>query len=470
MNKMSEKNKTELLKEELFSNTKSAPAKMSEQELSQVFDFCEGYKAFLNSCRTEREAAAFTVAKAIEKGYTEFDASCKYSAGDKVYFNNRGKSVILCTFGKKSIENGVKIVASHIDSPRLDLKPNPLYEDCELAYFKTHYYGGIKKYQWTVIPLALHGVIVKKNGESVNVSIGDAPSDPRFVITDLLPHLDRNMSKRTLDTAIPGETLNILIGSLPFKGDETSELVKLNILNILHEKYGIVEDDFRTAELEAVPAIEAYDIGFDRSLIGSYGHDDRVCAYPSVIAAFDAENPEYTTVTVITDKEETGSDGNTGLNSAYLEHFIYDIASCFGANGRDVIRKSECLSADVNAGFDPNFPDVHDRLNAAYLNKGIVVTKYTGHGGKGGTSDASAEFVGKVSRVFNDAGVIWQTGELGKVDEGGGGTVAKYVANLGMDVVDVGVPMLSMHAPFELAAKIDVYMAYKGFKAFLEQK
>lgn len=469
---MSEKGKTEaeLLREQLFCDRRNGLLRADDGEITAAFDFCEGYKAFLNKCRTEREAASFIVEQAEMRGYTPFDAGKKYAAGDKVYFNNHGKSVILCTFGKRSLAQGAKIVASHIDSPRLDLKPEPLYEDTELGYFKTHYYGGIKKYQWTVIPLALHGVIVKKNGEKVTVSIGDAPEDPKFVITDLLPHLDKEQSKRSLEDGIRGEELNVLIGSMPFRSDSGSELVKLNILKILNEKYGIVEADFRTAELEVVPAIPACDIGFDRSLIGSYGHDDRVCAYPAFMAQYDSETPEFTAIAVLTDKEETGSDGNTGLNSAYLKHFIYDIAENQGLSGRDVIRKCECLSADVNAGFDPIYPSVHDKLNAAFLNKGIVLTKYTGHSGKGGTSDASAEFVAKAAKVFDDAGVIWQTGELGKVDEGGGGTVAKYVANLGIDVVDVGVPMLSMHAPFELAAKLDILMAYKGFKAFLQQK
>lgn len=467
---MAEKNTVEALKKALFCEQKNGALRVDEAELDTAFDYCGGYMAFLNACRTEREAADFVIKAAEEKGFAPFDKAKKYAPGDKVYYNNHGKSVILCTFGKKSLAEGAKILAAHIDSPRLDLKPNPLYEDTELGYFKTHYYGGIKKYQWTVIPLALHGVIVKKNGEKVTVSIGDAPEDPKFVITDLLPHLDRDQGSRTLDKGIKGEELNILIGSLPFRSDEGSELVKLNLMKLLNEKYGIVEEDFRTAELEAVPAVPTCDIGFDRSLIGSYGHDDRVCAYPAFTAALDTEAPAYTAITVVTDKEETGSDGNTGLNSNYLQYFIYDIAENQGLCGRDVIRCCECLSADVNAGLDPIYPSVHDKLNAAFLNKGIVLTKYTGHGGKGGTSDAGAEFVGKVARVFDDAAVLWQTGELGKVDEGGGGTVAKYIANLGVDVVDVGVPMLSMHAPFEVAAKLDVYMAYKGFKAFIAQE
>ena len=464
-----EKNATEILKEELFADRRNGAVKMGG-EVEKAFDYCGGYIDFMNACRTERECAAFIIDEAEKRGYTPFDKSKKYSAGDRVYFNNRGKSVVLCVFGRKPLSEGAKIVASHIDSPRLDLKPNPLYEDSELAYFKTHYYGGIKKYQWTVLPLALHGVVMKKNGEKVTVRIGDSEGEPRFVITDLLPHLADEQEKRTLVDGIKGEELNILIGSLPLKDGEGGDLVKLAIMKILNEKYGIVEDDFMTAELEAVPAYPACDLGFDRSLIGAYGHDDRVCAYPAFTSLFDAQAPEYTGIAVLTDKEETGSDGVTGLNSAYLKHFIYDIAETQGFNGRDVIRRCECLSADVNAGFDPVFPSVHDKYNAAYLNKGIVLTKYTGSRGKGGTSDANAECLGKVTRIFNDSSVLWQTGELGKVDEGGGGTVAKYLANTGIEVVDVGVPMLCMHAPFEVAAKIDIYSAYKGFKAFFEQK
>ncbi len=466
---MSEKTQAEILKEELFYAPDHASYLCNDAEIAQADEFCEGYKKFLDACKTEREAAAYVTALAEKEGYVPFDAKANYKAGDKVYYLNRSKSLILCTFGTESLENGVKIVASHIDSPRLDLKPNPLYEDSELALFKTHYYGGIKKYQWTAIPLSLHGVIYRRDGECITVSIGEDEGDPQFVVTDLLPHLDKNQASKPMAEAIAGENLNILVGSRPFGNDKGSEMVKLNIMKLLNEKYGITEADFLSAELEIVPAFKARDIGFDRSMIGSYGHDDRVCAYPSVMAEIAVKNPKYTTVTVITDKEETGSDGNTGLQSAYLKHFIADIAKMQGLCGRDVIRKSECLSADVNAGFDPTYPSVHDKLNAAFINKGIVVTKYTGSRGKGGTSDANAEFMLKVRNLFDNGKVAWQTGELGKVDEGGGGTVAKYVANLGVEVVDVGVPVLSMHAPFEIVSKLDVYMAFKGFRAFLEQ-
>ena len=464
---MSEKTQADILKEELFYSPEHAAYSCEEGEIEKADNFCEGYMKFLDACKTEREAVVYTKALAEKEGFIPFDPKASYKAGDKVYYDNRGKALILCVFGTEGLEKGAKIVASHIDSPRLDVKPNPLYEDAELALFKTHYYGGIKKYQWTAIPLSLHGVIFRKDGSSVTVRLGDEEGDPRFVVTDLLPHLDKH--SKNIEDAIKGEDLNILVGSRPFCSDKCSENVKLNVMKILNEKYGIIEADFLSAELELVPAFNAVDVGFDRSLIGSYGHDDRVCAYPSIMAAFAAKAPKYTSVTVITDKEETGSDGNTGLHSAYLKHFIADIAKTQGLCGRDVIRASECLSADVNAGFDPTYPSVHDKLNAAFLNKGIVVTKYTGSRGKSSTNDANAEFVSKIRTLFDGEKVAWQTGELGKVDEGGGGTVAKYVANLGAEVVDVGVPVLSMHAPFEIVSKLDVYMAFKGFKAFLEQ-
>ncbi|NMP37376.1 MAG: aminopeptidase [Clostridiales bacterium] len=460
------KTEVELLSEKLFNKKENAVQRMTAEQIKTADDFCEGYKDFLNASRTEREATEYFVALAQQKGFEEFAEGKKYKAGSKIYKINRGKSVMLAVIGKQDIKKGVRIAAAHIDSPRLDLKPCPLYEDSDEALFKTHYYGGIKKYQWTAIPLALHGVIIKKNGETVKVSIGDDASDTRFVVTDLLPHLAAEQMERKLNNGIKGEELNILVGSRPFKSDSEGELVKLNIMKLLNEKYGIVESDFLSAELEAVPAFSASDIGFDRSMIGSYGHDDRVCAYPAAMAALDAKAPEYTLLAVLTDKEETGSDGNTGLNSSYMKYFINDLAKLQGADGYEVLRNSACLSADVNAAFDPTFPDVADKNNFAFINRGVVVTKYTGRAGKSGTSDASAEFVGKVRRIFDNAGVIWQTGELGKVDIGGGGTVAKYIANLDVDVVDVGVPVLSMHAPFEVVSKIDVYMTYRACAEF----
>ncbi len=465
---MAEKSKAELLSEELTYTPAHAMKQIDAREVQAADDFCAGYMQFLNACKTEREAVAFMQKAAEANGFTPFDRAKKYACGDKVYFNNRDKAIILTVFGKKSVREGVRIAAAHIDSPRLDLKPSPLYEDEELALFKTHYYGGIKKYQWTTIPLSLHGVVFLKDGTRVCVSVGEKEGEPKFVVTDLLPHLAREQEKRTLEDGIKGEELNVLVGSRPFGTDKGSEQVKLNILKILFDKYGMTEKDFLSAELEVVPAMPVCDVGFDRSMIGGYGHDDRVCAYPSAMAAFDAKDPEYTCVTVLTDKEETGSDGNTGLNSSYMQYFLFDLAEAAGCAGYEVLRNSKCLSADVNAAFDPTFPSVQEKKNAAFLNRGVVITKYTGARGKSGTSDASAEYMGFVRRVLDDANVVWQTGELGAVDAGGGGTVAKYVAKLDVDVVDVGVPVLSMHAPFEVVSKLDVYMTYRAVKAFYE--
>ncbi len=463
-----EKNEAQVLREQLFPENKHAGLRMSEEALAACGAFCDGYTAFLNTCKTEREAAAFFTAQLEAKGYVPFTPGMALKAGDKVYLNNRRKSVILATIGTAPITEGVRLCAAHIDSPRLDLKQHPLYEDNEIGFFKTHYYGGIKKYQWTAMPLSLHGVVIRKDGTSVEVRIGEDAGDPVFCITDLLPHLAGEQMKRTLANGIKGEELNIVIGSMPFRTDKGSELVKLRLMQILNEKYGITEEDFISAELEAVPAFRAADVGFDRSLIGAYGHDDRVCAYPAFMASLDTPAPVHTSVVILTDKEETGSDGNTGLRSSYLKYFLYDLADCFGANGRAVIRASKCLSADVNAGFDPTFSDVLEKNNCAYLNHGVCVTKFTGARGKSGTSDASAEYVGEVRHILDAGDVIWQTGELGKVDVGGGGTVAAYIANLDIDTIDIGVPVLSMHAPFELVAKTDVYAAYRAFKVFLE--
>ncbi len=470
---MATKKKDEVkeLKEKLFMQKKNASTIMSDSELKQCDKFCEGYKRFLDKSKTEREAASFIEKAAVANGFVPFDRKASYKAGDKVYYVNRGKAVILAVIGKNDIKNGVNLVAAHIDSPRLDLKQNPLYENNEVAYFKTHYYGGIKKYQWPTIPLSLHGVILKADGTKVEVCIGEDDSDPVFCVSDLLPHLASTQYKRPSNELIKGEELNILIGSRPFKSDEGSELVKLNIMYILNEKYGITESDFISAELEAVPAFKARDIGFDRSLVGAYGQDDRVCAYTELMAVFELAKkntpPANTAVAILTDKEETGSDGNTGLCSSYLKYFIADLAATFGVEGRTVLSNSRCLSADVNAAFDPTFPDVFEKNNCAYLNGGVCVTKYTGSRGKSGTSDASAEFVSEIRMLLDNKGVIWQTGELGKVDIGGGGTVAAYIANLDVDTIDVGVPVLSMHAPMEVTAKTDVYQAYKAFYAFL---
>lgn len=465
-----EKSLAEQRKEQLFLKRRHAAQTLSAEEIAAADVFCEGYKDFLFAAKTEREVVEYMLLFAQQNGFVPFDPDGKYHPGDRVYVNNRDKALILAVMGRKSVAQGVNMVAAHIDSPRIDLKQNPLYEDSELALFKTHYYGGIKKYQWTAIPLSLHGVLVRQDGTKVQVNIGEAPGDPQFVITDLLPHLGNEQAKRKLTEGIAGEELNILVGSRPFKDDKASELVKLHILELLNEKYGIVEADFLSAELELVPAFPVSDIGFDRSMIGGYGHDDRVCAYPGVMALAQLQIPEYTAVTVLADKEEVGSDGNTGLNADFLRYFITDLANMEGVPAHRVLHHSECLSADVNAGFDPTWPSVMEKMNAAYLNKGVVVTKYTGARGKAGTSDASAEFMGKVRAMLDSAGIVWQTGELGKVDEGGGGTVAMYIANMDVDVIDVGIPVLSMHSPFEVVSKLDLYMAYRCFQVFFMQQ
>ncbi len=457
------------LKKQLFFEKKHAVLQMTEAELKKCDKFSEKYKAFLDEAKTEREAAAFAVASLEEAGFVAYQPDMALTAGDKIYVCNRGKAVIAAIIGTEDIRKGVRLCAAHIDSPRLDMKQCPLYEDRELAYFKTHYYGGIKKYQWTVIPLALHGVIVRADGKKVTVNIGEDKNDPVFCVSDLLPHLATEQMKRPLAQGIKGEELNLLVGSRPFREGEESEAVKLNILQLLYEKYGITEADFLSAELEAVPVSKARDVGFDRSMVGAYGQDDRVCAYTALMAALECKKPRYTTVTILTDKEETGSDGNTGLRSRYLEYFVADLAEALGSDGRTVLSHSQCLSADVNAAFDPTFPDVLEARNAAFLNYGVCVTKFTGSRGKSGTSDASAEFVGKIRNLLDQNQVIWQTGELGKVDVGGGGTVAAYIANLNVDTIDIGVPVMSMHAPMEVVAKTDVYMAYRAFLTFMTE-
>ena len=465
---MSESNITPAakLKEELFLKTKHASKVMLQDEIDRADSFCEGYMNFLDTAKTEREAVSQAVALARANGFVPYQWGVRYPAGAKVYYNNRGKALILAVIGQKGVGAGIRIAAAHIDSPRLDLKQNPLYEDAEEAFFKTHYYGGIKKYQWTAIPLALHGVIVKKGGETVTVTVGEADDEPKFVITDLLPHLAHDQMSKTMAEGINAENLNVLIGSRPFDTSDEAENVKLNIMNLLFLKYGITEADFQSAELEVVPAFKATDIGFDRSMIGAYGHDDRVCAYPALMAALDCDDPAYTTLCCLTDKEEIGSRGNTGLNSDYLEQFIADLATAEGVTPWSVLSKSQCLSADVNAAYDPIYSEVFEKRNASFINRGVVVTKYTGARGKSDTSDASAEYLALLRDVFDRKGVCYQTGELGKVDIGGGGTVAKFIAALNVETVDVGVPVLSMHAPFEVVSKLDVYAAYRAFYEF----
>ena len=465
---MAEKTASELLREQLAYKRKNGRLYSDESIVNAADSYCDGYKAFLDKAKTEREAAKAAMEMAKAAGFTEFEHGKKYGAGDRVFFNNRGKTVAFAVIGKQPVENGVNITAAHIDSPRLDLKPNPLYEDVDLALFKTHYYGGIKKYQWTAVPLALHGVFVLKDGTVKEVSVGEKEDEPKFVINDLLPHLASEQIKRTLNEGIKGEELNVLIGSHPFKDDKGSELVKLNILKLLNEKYGVTEEDFLSAELEMVPAAHACDIGFDRSMIGAYGQDDRVCAYPALTAVLEVKTPERTALAILTDKEEVGSMGNTGLESDFLRYVVGDLAKMQGGDPTLAFRHSKCLSADVNAAMDPTFQDVMERKNASFLNYGVVVTKYTGARGKSSTSDASAEYVAEVRALLDRENIVWQMGEMGKVDIGGGGTVAMFVANMGVDVVDLGVPVLSMHAPFETTAKFDVYMCYRAMYEFMK--
>ena len=441
-------------------------AKEAPDQTKEAAEYCEGYKAFLNKAKTEREFVAEAVRILSENGYQEYEIGKKYETGDKVYFINRKKALIMTTFGCRPLEEGIRLNIAHIDSPRLDLKPNPLYEKTDLAFLKTHYYGGIRKYQWATIPLAMHGVVITKDGTAVNICIGEDEGDPVFCVTDLLPHLAAEQNERKLKDGIKGEELNVLVGSIPYAGEEIKEPVKLLVLKLLNEKYGMTEKDFTRAEIEMVPAVKATDVGLDRSLVGAYGQDDKVCAYTAMTAEMATEKPEYTTVTVLADKEEIGSVGNTGLDSDFSLHYIEYLADAAGADVKTVLRNSICLSSDVNAAYDPTFASVYEEKNSCYVNKGCVLTKYTGARGKSGSNDASAETMAKVIDIMDREGVYWQTGELGAVDVGGGGTVACYVAKMDVDVVDLGVPILAMHAPFELASKLDIYNTYKAFKAF----
>ena len=464
---MSEERKA--LREKLLSPRKNGYDRIKAEELQAMERYCGLYKTFLQQGKTERECARVAVELAEKAGFKPYERGAALAAGDKIYRVNRDKSVMLAVMGRESLAQGAHIVAAHIDSPRLDLKPNPLYEDSELAFFKTHYYGGIRKYQWVTIPLELRGVVALKSGDAVPVVIGEG-AEPKLVITDLLPHLGAEQNRKPLGEAIPAETLNILLGSRPIGDADDKERVKLAVMDRLHEKYGITEDDFVSAELEAVPAADATDIGIDASLIGAYGHDDRVCAYTALQAELGVKEPEYTTVCILADKEEVGSDGPTGLVSDFVFHFLGYLADAQGANYKLMLQNAKCLSADVNAAFDPTFPDVLEKRNASYLNRGVVVTKYTGSRGKYGTNDASAEMMAYVTDILDRADVLWQTGELGKVNEGGGGTVAKYISRLEVDTIDVGVPLLSMHAPMEIASKIDIFMMHKASEAFYNAK
>lgn len=442
-----------------------------EKLMKEIFDYAEGYKTFIDEGKTEREACAFAVEAAKANGYVPFVFGQKLKAGDKVYYNNRGKNLYLIKIGKGDItKDGIRIIASHIDSPRLDLKQVPFYENDGVAFAKTHYYGGIRKYQWATIPLALHGTIALSDGSVRSVTIGEDEGDPVFCVSDLLPHLAAKQNAKPLGEAIGGEDLNIWFGNIPFVAakDEKDKTVKENLLKILHEKYGVNEEDFLCAELSLVPAFKAKDVGLDRGLIGAYGHDDRVCSYPAFTALFDEKSDDKTVMVILADKEEIGSEGNTGMQCALFTDLIDEIAASFNTTSGAIRAKSMCLSADVNAAYDPNYSDVSEKMNSAYLSHGAGITKFTGARGKSGSNDANAEFVGYLRKLFADNGVIWQTGEMGKVDVGGGGTVAKYIANMNVDTIDIGVPVVSMHSPFEVISKADLYENYLAFRAFIK--
>ena len=437
------------------------------EKIKEIFDFAEGYMNYIDTAKTEREAVELSIKMAEDKGFSEYKFGEKLSVGDKKYFNNHGKSLVLFRIGENDLEeDGIRILASHIDSPRLDLKQVPMYEDSGMGFLKTHYYGGIKKYQWTALPLALHGVVVKADGQRVKIVIGEDPKDPVFYINDLLPHLAAKQSAEPLGKAISGETLNILIGGIPYNDSEITDKIKLTALSYLYEKYGINEADLLSAELSLVPAYGARSVGFDGAFISAYGHDDRVCSYPALLSLLNCPTNDRTVMVVLADKEEIGSVGLSGMQSDVLVDIIDEISMSFGKNPRIIRRNSKCLSADVNAAYDPNFADVYEKRNSAMISCGTVMSKYTGSRGKSGTSDASAEFVGFVRRLFDDNGVIWQSAELGKVDAGGGGTVAKFIANHNIETVDIGVPVISMHAPYEVVSKADVYSTYEAFVAF----
>ena len=462
---MNDERKTQ--REKLLSQRKNGYDRVPAQEIPAMERYCSLYKTFLHQGKTERECARVAVELAEKAGFKPYERGMELKPGDRIYRVHRGKSVMLAVIGKQSLEKGAQIVAAHIDSPRLDLKPNPLYEDSELAFFKTHYYGGIRKYQWVTIPLELHGVVAKKDGTVVEVRLGE-DKEPKFVITDLLPHLGGEQGRKPLNEAVPGESLNILLGSCPSGEEDEKDRVKMQILEKLYEKYGITEDDFTSAELEAVPAAAPTDIGLDASLIGAYGHDDRVCGFAALQGILELAEPEKTAVCMLADKEEIGSMGVTGMQSAAFDTFLHDLCDGQSVPLRACYENSFCLSCDVTAAYDPNFPEVFEKRNAAFVNYGVGLCKYTGARGKSGASDASAETVAYVRRVLDEADVLWHISELGKVDAGGGGTVAMYMANRNIATLDAGVPVLSMHAPFETVAKLDCYMTYKACKAIYE--
>ncbi len=460
--------------ESLSYKRKNVYLELTDEERKEMYDMCDSYRTFLDKGKTERECVKEALNMAEAAGYINLDTVDSLKPGDKVYKLNRGKNIIMAVIGTEDMRNGINIAGAHIDSPRLDLKQNPLYENTDMALLKTHYYGGIKKYQWPTVPLALHGVIYDKEGNKKEIVIGENENDPVFVITDLLPHLATEQMSKKMTEGIEGESLNVLIGGMPITADDVKEKVKFSILKLLNSRYGITEDSFISAEIEVVPAQKAKNVGLDESFIGAYGQDDRVCAYTTLRGILDVNSPKSTAMAVLVDKEEIGSCGNTGAKSAFMMMAITELIE--KTNGRcsltdlnRAVTASACMSSDVSAAVDPNYPSVIEPNNASYAGYGVTIVKYTGARGKSSTSDANAEFVYEIGKLMDDNGVIWQTGELGKVDQGGGGTIAQYVANLNMDVIDCGVPVLSMHSPFEVVAKSDVYMAYRAYKAFYKR-
>ena len=464
---------SEELKNKLFNKKENGWKDLNNEEKNKIFEFSSNYMNFLNISKTEREFVKNARKLADENGYKDIMEFDSLKPGDKIYFINREKSMYLAIIGTEPIENGLHIIGSHVDSPRLDLKPNPLCEDTELAYFKTHYYGGIKKYQWTTIPLAIHGRIVKPNGEKIDICIGEDANDPIFTITDLLPHLAQDQMQKKLKDGIDGEDLKLLIGSIPYGNEKGADLVKLNILNILNEKYGITEADLSSSEIELVPEFKARSLGFDSGLVAAYGQDDKVCAYTSLMAMMELDNVKNTAVCILSDKEEIGSMGNTGMESHMFDFFVSEILNKLSVNKPNLLDRVFCfskmLSSDVDAGYDPIYASVSDRENAGFLGKGISINKYTGARGKSGASDANAEYVAWIRNLLEKNDIKYQIAELGKVDIGGGGTIAYIIANKGADVIDLGVPVLSMHAPYEVTSKYDVYSAYRTYKAFWQE-
>lgn len=468
---MENRNAKELSKKLIY-RKKSAFEKYGEDERENALEYAKDYVEFLNNSKTERDAVAYSVSFLEKHDFKPYTFGMQVYQGDRFYVVNRNKSLIAFVIGSKGVADGFRILASHIDSPRLDLKQHPVFEEGGISYFKTHYYGGLRKYQWTTIPLALHGVICLNDGTSVNVCIGEKEDDPVFCITDLLPHLGKEQGEKKLKDAFVGEGLNAVTCASPFTVDgvpeEIDNSVKLNLLGILNEKYGITEEDFTSAELCFVPAGKARDVGFDRTLIGAYGHDDKVCAYPSLTAMLDNLDGENSVICVLADKEETGSDGPTGMQGRLMIDIINSVSASFGENGAAVRARSRCLSADVSSAYDPNYPEVFEKNNAALISHGVAISKYTGSGGKYSTNDSPAEYMGKIRELLDKYNVLWQTAELGKIDAGGGGTVAKYISKFNIDTIDIGVPVLSMHAPFEMISKFDLYSAHKAFSAFCE--